>query len=198
MCFIGSLLVHGSWGRSRWSWSTCALVSIASVASHPSSGSNAQCFAHCLAESHLMHSIFSAASSCFEQLTSQRIAPMSSSSRPLSPMSRSRSPRTRRSADPSRPNDVDYKVGDTLLGTRLTRMWDQKAPHGTRVVYGAGQLLGAEIKVLEIHRGENYTQVRTEVGSMAGWVRIWSAYNRRLQPNGIQFVREKTATSATY
>ena len=98
-------------------------------------------------------------------------------------MSRSRSPRTRRSADPSRPNDVDYKVGDTLLGTRLTLMWEQKSPQDKkRVLFRSGELNGVEMKVLEIDRGDDYTQVRTEVGPMAGWVRIWSrGYNRRLQ-----------------
>ena len=42
---------------------------------------------------------------------------------------RSKSPR--RGKDPSRPNDVDCKAGDTLAETRLTRLWDQKAPHGS-------------------------------------------------------------------
>ena len=42
---------------------------------------------------------------------------------------RSKSPR--RGKDPSRPNDVDCKAGGTLAETRLTRLWDQKAPHGS-------------------------------------------------------------------
>ena len=112
-------------------------------------------------------------------------------------MSRSRSPRTRRSADPSRPKDVDYKVGDTLLGTRLTRMWDQKAPHGTRVVFGAGELLNAKIKVLEIDRGDDYTQVRTNLASMDGWVRIWSRYNLEKQEVGVQYAVEPVESLRT-
>ena len=58
---------------------------------------------------------------------------------------RSKSPR--RGKDPSRPNDVVCKAGDSLAETRLTRLWDQKAPHGSIVLLGGSELQGVSFSL---------------------------------------------------
>ena len=106
---------------------------------------------------------------------------------------RSKSPR--RGKGPSRPNDVDCRAGDTLAETRLTRLWDQKfslkAPHGSIVLLGGSELQGVAFKVLEVERVHYFTQVRTEILSLEGWVRVWSRYDSAELPTGKQFAHKK-------
>ena len=101
---------------------------------------------------------------------------------------RSKSPR--RGKDPARPNDVVCKAGDSLAETRLTRLWDQKfslkAPHGSIVLLGGSELQGVAFKVLEVERVHYFTQVRTEILSLEGWVRVWSRYDDFELPTGKQ------------
>ena len=92
--------------------------------------------------------------------------------------------------DQDRPRDfANLQVGDRLEGTRLTRMWSQRAPDASsELLFRGGQLQGVEFVVAEVDRQEDYTQVKTEVASMHGWVRIWSRWNKAGCPTGVQFV----------
>ena len=100
------------------------------------------------------------------------------------------SSRSTRANAMDRPRDfANLQVGDRLEGTRLTRMWSQRAPNASsELLLRGGELEGAEFAVAEVDRQEDYTQVKTEVASMQGWVSIWSRRNKAGWPTGVRFV----------